>query len=238
MRSYIAGTLSADAAEAFERHYFACDPCWRELERSLEIRAALTQPSGTSARTRAIGAAPATRQVPWRWLAAAATVVLATSLWQWSSNPSPSSPSMSAPVATPAGELSAPAPVRPVPPAPSAPPVRRTRPRGNDELALRSPSQSGLLAKATRDPNGDIKMEWPVVQKAAKYVVRIFASDGTLVLTRETTAALVVVEAASLAGRSADERLFATVRAVSALGVELETSPRVELPARREASQS
>jgi hypothetical protein len=49
VRSYVAARLSADEAERFEEHFFACDACWREVETANELREAL-QRSG-SART-------------------------------------------------------------------------------------------------------------------------------------------------------------------------------------------
>jgi hypothetical protein len=220
MVSYLASTLSADEAEAFEAHYFGCDQCWRELQQGLEIRAALTSKIEPASAGHLVAAA-AMRRVPWRWVAAAATVVLVASVWRWSGSPPLPAPSLSAPNVVVAPPAAAPPPhtTRPVPP-----------PAG-DERALRSPSQEGLRPIATRDGNS-IKVEWLVVDKAARYVLTIFAADATQVLRRETTTPTVVIEDAAVAGHSGT-RLFARVEAVSALGVILASSPRVELPARR-----
>jgi DNA-binding beta-propeller fold protein YncE len=40
-RLYVAGRLSEEAAEEFEQHFFECDACAAEVERAMEIRAAL-----------------------------------------------------------------------------------------------------------------------------------------------------------------------------------------------------
>ncbi len=42
--NYLAGTLSADDAAAYEAHYFGCDDCWRSLHRATELRAAFSLP--------------------------------------------------------------------------------------------------------------------------------------------------------------------------------------------------
>ena len=41
LREYVAGHLSEAAAEEFEQHLFECDRCAEEVERAIEIRAAL-----------------------------------------------------------------------------------------------------------------------------------------------------------------------------------------------------
>jgi putative zinc finger protein len=41
VRSYLAGKLSTAEAESFEEHFFACDPCWQEVEAANELREAL-----------------------------------------------------------------------------------------------------------------------------------------------------------------------------------------------------
>ncbi len=71
MSGYLAGRLSEEDAEAFEKHYFGCEKCWAELKAGTEIRAALAGQSGADATKR--------RRVwtDWRLLAAAAAVVLA-----------------------------------------------------------------------------------------------------------------------------------------------------------------
>ena len=72
LRDYVAGKLSPEAAEEFEQHLFECDACADEVQRAIEIRAAL--------RT------PARRAAGGRWgvgLAIAATIgAIAFGLWQ------------------------------------------------------------------------------------------------------------------------------------------------------------
>ena len=41
-RQYVAGLLTDEAAEEFEQHLFECDACADDVERAMEIRAALT----------------------------------------------------------------------------------------------------------------------------------------------------------------------------------------------------
>src|SRR2546430_7058791 len=69
-RLYVADRLSEEAAEQFEQHLFECDACAAEVERAMEIRAALKT-------RRAAGGG-------WRvGLAIAATVAaVALGLWQ------------------------------------------------------------------------------------------------------------------------------------------------------------
>ena len=86
-----------------------------------------------------------------------------------------------------------------------------------------------------RDAAGEIRIEWKPVDKAVRYVVVVFATDGLELLRREVTTAPVVIDPtiAALAGH-ADERLFARVDAIDALGVTLTSSPRITIPARRQ----
>ena len=69
-RQYVAGLLTEEAAEDFEQHFFECDACADEVERAMEIRAAL--------KSRRVGSG--------RWrvgLAIAATLAaVALGLWQ------------------------------------------------------------------------------------------------------------------------------------------------------------
>lgn len=86
---YVAETLSADEADAFEAHYFACDLCWREVQQGLEIRAAAEIAHEAPAIIHPVVVAPPGTQ-PWRWvpLAAAAGVILAVGLTMWLREPS------------------------------------------------------------------------------------------------------------------------------------------------------
>lgn len=92
---YITGRASDDDVAAFETHYFECEACWEEMQRALEIRAALagtagraipgTQTSVTSRRLRHGLAAWA--------VAAAALLLTALALWlpqaPWSGSRTP-----------------------------------------------------------------------------------------------------------------------------------------------------
>jgi hypothetical protein len=94
---------------------------------------------------------------------------------------------------------------------------------------FRSPAQSELRPVATRASDGTIRVEWPAVEHAARYVVTVFASDGARVLEREVTEPLAVIDAAAVAEHRG-ERRFARVDAFDATGVRLGSSARFELP--------
>jgi hypothetical protein len=65
---YLAGRLPEDDAEAFEAHYLQCDKCWEDVQRGIELRAALGKPPVAPA-------ARATRFAwDWRPLAVAAAI--------------------------------------------------------------------------------------------------------------------------------------------------------------------
>ncbi len=76
---YLRGELSEPDQETFEQHYFECARCFDELE----TYRALRQELGKAAEVPL--AAPAAKGVwpDWRWLAAAAGVVLAIALGSW-----------------------------------------------------------------------------------------------------------------------------------------------------------
>lgn len=77
--AYLAGRLSAEDAEAFEAHFFACDRCWALVQQAAEVRAALTERPRTGAvRTTGARRGRLRRLVP---LLAAAAVILAVELW-------------------------------------------------------------------------------------------------------------------------------------------------------------
>jgi TolA-binding protein len=115
--SYLAGTLPADEAEAFEAHYFGCDQCWRELQQGLEIRAAMSSKTDSSAPVIPFVAAPAARRPLWRWvpIAAAAGLVLVAGLTMWfrgrSVTPAPETTLATAPAPPTPAPQSAPSPV-------------------------------------------------------------------------------------------------------------------------------
>lgn len=76
---YLAGTLPAEDAEAFEEHYFGCGRCWALVEQGLALRAAASV--GTA--VPALVATP--RRQPWIALAAAAVLLVSTVVWHpWS----------------------------------------------------------------------------------------------------------------------------------------------------------
>jgi anti-sigma factor RsiW len=74
--SYLAGRLSQSEAEAFERHYLACERCRSELQTLSELRAALGRPAVLPVKLAPV------RFPTWRLLATAA-VVAATGLGLW-----------------------------------------------------------------------------------------------------------------------------------------------------------
>jgi len=225
--AYVAGTLGGDEAEAFEAHYFACNQCWHEVQRGLEIRAA----AGAHAMPlRSQMLTPVARHVPWRWLAAAASVVLAVSLWRLAHRTLPEVGSDVRPESTAA----APAPTPTPAPSPAVTPATSpvvTRPAAANPT-LRSASQKGLRPSAVRRANGDLQITWASIEKAAHYRIRIYASDGMPVLDHETTDPTLSIDASALA-QSAGKRLFASVEAINALGVTVTTSPPIPLPARK-----
>ncbi|MEO8036856.1 MAG: zf-HC2 domain-containing protein, partial [Acidobacteriota bacterium] len=75
------GTLSEEAADAFEEHLFGCDRCERELRRAVEVRAALS-------RARTDPVVPEALPIAKRWvgtfaLSAAAAIALVLGLGSW-----------------------------------------------------------------------------------------------------------------------------------------------------------
>ncbi len=69
---YLAGKLPDAEAEAFERHYLACDACWASVEQGTQLRTAFgNAPVAGAAPTAAAG-----RRDYWTPLAAAAVVAL------------------------------------------------------------------------------------------------------------------------------------------------------------------
>jgi hypothetical protein len=80
LRRYALGTLTEQEAETVEAHYFACDRCWHELERIVEVRAAFD--GATGART------SGKHRRGLQGLAMAAVLAIAAAgLWLWMPRP-------------------------------------------------------------------------------------------------------------------------------------------------------
>ena len=229
--SYLSDRISTDEAEAFERHYFGCDRCWSEVQRAIEIRAAL-QP--------AVGEAPASplkvpkprpvvRRKPWPWIAAAATVVLAAALWRVNWPPAPEAPASDGVSSNVAAPVSPPLVATPAP-ASVPPPKQAPVPVPPD--VLRNPTDSGFRVQATRMSDGGVRLQWPAQPKAVRYVIRVFAADGTPVLTHELTAVSALLTREDL-GRHASQQLDVRVEAMSVLDVAIVSSARTTIAARR-----
>ncbi len=195
--SYLNGHIPADEAEAFERHYFGCERCWTEVQRAIELRAALKQDAPA---TPIAGAVPpvrhAARRVWWPWIAAAATIVLVAGIWQ-------------------ANRTS-------TPPASEGPAVTDV---------VRSPSDSGFSVQITRSAPGRVQLQWPAQPKAARYVVKISAADGTPVLTREVSTASIDFGPEDL-GSHTTQPLVARIETLDVLGAVISSSARTSIPSR------
>lgn len=75
LRQYVAGVLPESAAEAFEEHMFKCDRCAEEVQRAIELRAALATTHAGRASARRVGL--------YQLLAVAAVAAfLVVGLWQ------------------------------------------------------------------------------------------------------------------------------------------------------------
>jgi len=120
---YLAETLPADQAEAFEAHYFGCDECWCEVRQGLEIRGAMPAEPESSVASPAGAVPPRRRSGQWYWLAAAASVVLAVSVWQLTGHRgAPGEPPATFPTTQPSPSPSAAPGVAAVTPAPTLSP--------------------------------------------------------------------------------------------------------------------
>lgn len=78
---YLGGRLTADEAEAFEAHWFACDACWGRLRRALELRAAFAGDGGAQAPEAEAAATRSTRNW-WPMAAGLAVATLLLGMWQ------------------------------------------------------------------------------------------------------------------------------------------------------------
>jgi len=199
VRAYVVDDLTAEDALAFEAHYFACDRCWQDVQRALEVRAALESTPAQAEHEAAPvpGRLTGTSRTWWPWLAAAATLVLAVALWSA---------------------------------VPSSPPPQLPQPAET----LRGSGDAGPAVTAVRGADGAIQIDWPVNSRAASYVLKVFGTDGTTVLTREVKADTVslTLSAQDLTGRPADERLYTEIEAIEVLGVVIASSEQIQLPGR------
>ena len=82
-----------------------------------------------------------------------------------------------------------------------------------------------LKAAATSD--GGVRLVWPEVQSASRYVVSMASSDGRLLLSREVTSTSATVSGTEIATQRG---LRATVTAFDALGGQLAESDPTTLP--------
>lgn len=84
---YVAGRLSQQEAEAFEAHWFACDACWRRVQRALELKAAFAGDAGAQAPSAEVAAArsPDARNW-WPMAASVAAAALLLGTWQMTSD--------------------------------------------------------------------------------------------------------------------------------------------------------
>ncbi len=160
---YLAGKLSENDAEEFERHYFECDTCWNRVQRGAEIKAAL-QPATESAqpvKRETLQPLPRRRRSFASWatpLAAAAVLVVGIGLWRnRSDRPSENQP------------------------APVAPSIEPTRGASTSLVVSSHATSDGLVAA------------WTKAATAHTYRVRLLAADGSLLFERETADTSVVL---------------------------------------------
>jgi anti-sigma factor RsiW len=78
---YLGGQLTEEDAAAFEEHYFGCEDCHREVQRALEIRAALESKEAALSPDRGMRRSPPRWRRPLVWAGLAASAVLALGTW-------------------------------------------------------------------------------------------------------------------------------------------------------------
>ena len=160
---YLAGRLTSDEAEEFERHYFECDTCAKAVERGAEIRSALGASAISGARPMYVSTdlpdvaearafVPRRRSFVWRPLiAAAAVLAVVTSLWRFNS---PASSRLQAPEAVGSADHT----------------------RGvNPPLTISASTRERMLVAT-----------WSSAIGARSYRVRLLEADGTLLFERQT----------------------------------------------------
>jgi len=202
-------------AEKFEAQSAGRDDAVTEMVSRLPTRS--LKSSGPGAAPDLTGGRPTrSRGLLLTVLSAAALVVIAVFLR--SAGPPTGEPVVPAPTPAPTPEL--PETVR----TPQLLPA-------NPDAGRRRASDAEITATAVRRDDGGIEISWTTEVRAARYVVRINALDGTPILEREATAtdASMTIPAAALAGRAPGERLFVHIEARSAAGANVGASERVEV---------
>jgi hypothetical protein len=106
---YVSGAMAEPEQTAFEEHFFACASCFREVQALQEAQETLTAgDTGGPGKT----VAPPFR-LPMRWLAAAATIVLAVVIWRLPRTPEGSPQRAQSSAQAPASAAQSPAPAPP-----------------------------------------------------------------------------------------------------------------------------
>jgi hypothetical protein len=203
---YLQGALTDEEAEAFEAHYFGCDRCWTALQRAIELRAAFAE----SARPASASPIPATTA------------------------PAPA-PAMPLGLAGGAGSTEAGrrASVDRPAPRPWAPrwwPVAAAAvvvlmvgtwrwERSSGEIAGPIDAERGtapdLRVRPIVGPDS-LGVTWSPVHGAEQYRVRLFTTDGTLLVDRQVLDTSVSVGRRSLGRAALPGDTFWSVEAVDA----------------------
>lgn len=199
---YLAGRLTSEEAEEFERHYFECDTCGRAVERGAEIRSAISagpipevrpmrvaKDLPNAAEAQALVWKPRLASV-WRPLVAAAAVLaVVTSLWRFNS----SMPSR-----------------RQGPEVTSSPDHTRG---ANVPLTILASTRGGMLVAA-----------WSRPSDARSYRVRLLEADGTLLFEQITADTSLALSVDSI-GKGRSTIVFWDVQALNELRRVIATSP-------------
>jgi TolA-binding protein len=174
---YVAGAMTDAEREAFEDHFFGCDACFGSVQALQDAAAALAAGAATGAPD-----AGTRRQPPYKWLAMAATLVLAVTIWNMTgsheapvtitTDPSP------APAALPQPAPPAVPPLAPAP-APAAAAEQPTAASRLDRWALVTPPQYVPLTTRAAQDAGDAESQ-PFNEAMAHYSAGRYrqAADG------------------------------------------------------------
>jgi hypothetical protein len=185
---YASGALSPADAEAFELHFFGCDPCWTRVQSAIELRAAAAvgasaggssdaeQPGGPGSARMKTAASPRTqrRAAPRRWwgLAAAASIVVAIGVWSGRAR------------------LDSPGP----------------------DVAMRGGDTLHLVVSARE---AELTAAWERVGTAARYRVRLYSGDGAVLFEREQTDTSIVLAEQVLPAGQRGAQVYWEVQALS-----------------------